>query len=84
MLELFSLLKKEGFKRSFVSSRNFTDFPLETNRTELPKAGAETAIEGHEWVSHFTADVAPIFHAQFDGTAGDFGLEVDWIRFHPA
>ena len=31
ILELFSLLVKEGFKRSFFS-RNFTDFSLETNR----------------------------------------------------
>ena len=51
---------------------------------DLKKSSAMTGDLPKLWSWGALDDILRIGMMKYDGTAGDFGLEVDWIRFNPA
>ena len=51
---------------------------------DLKKSSAMTGDLPKLWSWGELDDILRIGMMKYDGTAGDFGLEVDWIRFNPA
>jgi NADH dehydrogenase [ubiquinone] 1 alpha subcomplex assembly factor 1 len=52
--------------------------------SDLKKSSAMTGDLPKLWSWGALDDILRIGLMKYDGTAGDFGLEVDWIRFNPA
>ena len=50
---------------------------------DLKKSSAMTGDLPKLWSWGALDDILRIGMMKYDGTAGDFGLEVDWIRFNP-
>ena len=53
------------------------------NFADLKKSSAMTGDLPKLWSWGALDDILRIGMMKYDGTAGDFGLEVDWIRFNP-
>ena len=69
------------WKANFEAGPEWGEVTLDFNA--LKKSSAMTGDLPKLWSWGALDDILRIGFMKYDGTAGDFGLEVDWIRFNP-
>lgn len=70
------------WKANFTVASEWSEVTLVFS--DLKKSSAMTGDLPKLWSWGALDDILRIGMMKYDGTAGDFGLEVDWIRFNPA
>ena len=70
------------WKANFTVASEWSEVTLDFS--DLKKSSAMTGDLPKHWSWGALDDILRIGMMKYDGTAGDFGLEVDWIRFNPA
>ena len=69
------------WKANFTAKPKWEEVTLDFS--ELKKSSAMTGDLPKLWAWGALDDIQRIGLMKYDGTAGEFGLEVDWIRFNP-
>jgi len=70
------------WKANFDVESDWTEVTLPFDR--LKKSSAYTGELSKFWTWGDLSSVLRMGYMKYDGTAGDFGLEVDWMRFNTA
>ena len=69
------------WKANFTADSEWREVTLPFS--ELKKSSAMTGELPKLWTWGDLSDILRIGLMKYDGTAGEFGLEVDWMRFNP-
>jgi len=69
------------WKANFTADSEWQEVTLDF--ADLKKSSAMTGELPKLWTWGDLSDIMRIGFMKYDGTAGEFGLEVDWMRFNP-
>ena len=70
------------WKANFTAGSEWSEVTLDF--ADLKKSSAMTGDLPKLWSWGALDDILRVGMMKYDGLAGDFGLEVDWVRFNPA
>ena len=69
------------WKANFTAEAEWSEVTLDF--ADLKKSSAMTGDLPKLWSWGALDDILRVGMMKYDGLAGDFGLEVDWVRFNP-